>query len=112
MTINDLILGFTFLAIVWYSFETRGLRKATIHQIHLGISPYLLLTTNYENKGVAMSNMLLQVKNIGNGVALNVFSDEHKLLDNNKEVTYTMQLMDTLSPGEFKDIQIQSIRGK
>jgi len=58
---NDFILFITFLAILWYSWETKKLREETASQKHLNVYPFLVIKEH--NNG-------LYIVNIGRGPAM------------------------------------------
>jgi hypothetical protein len=58
---SDFILFITFLAILWYSWETKKLREETSSQKHLNVYPFLVIKEH--NNG-------LHIVNIGRGPAM------------------------------------------
>lgn len=67
--INIVVLFLTFIVIIWYSWETRQLRKVTQKQLELNILPIL---------SVEQITDKLIIKNIGKSPALNVAIDSIK----------------------------------
>jgi len=65
---------FAFVTLVFYTIETRLLRKATEEQLEGGIRPVLLFDVSSEGRqlGAAMNLTTFQIKNIGAGPAFDV----------------------------------------
>jgi hypothetical protein len=65
---------FAFVTLVFYTIETRRLRKATEEQLDGGIKPVLLFEISSEDRqlSAAMNLTTFQLKNIGTGPAFNV----------------------------------------
>ncbi|MDD5432977.1 MAG: hypothetical protein PHO70_08380 [Candidatus Omnitrophica bacterium] len=60
----NFILFITFLAIVWYSWETRRLVRLTGKQIRIGIEPIVVVED--------VSGGQIKIKNVGKNTALNI----------------------------------------
>jgi len=43
ITLSDIILAITFLALVWYAWETRQMRKEIVEQTKLQVAPFLTM---------------------------------------------------------------------
>lgn len=67
---SDLILWFTFIAIIWYSYETFKLRKATERQNKYFVSPMIVVDIKYN---------YIKLKNVGNGPAIEISIDCREL---------------------------------
>lgn len=67
-----IVLFLTFLAVVWYAFETRKLWKETVRQTKLQLTPHIIL---YNKK-----NDLI-CRNIGNSSAINVEISTFEAID-------------------------------
>jgi len=63
LTLNDLILLATFLALLWYAWATHRLKNETVRQNELNICPIILVDLGREG---------FVYKNRGRGVALNI----------------------------------------
>ena len=69
---NVLILLFTFLAIIWYTLETRKLRIASEHGIRLSLTPYVhIKIVNYHTE-IHACNHEVKVVNVGSGLAVDI----------------------------------------
>lgn len=93
-----IILFLTFLAIVWYAFETRKLWKENVKQTELQLTPYLIL--DYKDD--------LICRNIGNGSAINVEISTFESLDKdsgNLVFRVTFPLLYVLEPKQEKIIK-------
>ena len=70
-----IVLFLTFLAIVWYAYETRKLWKETVKQTKLQLTPHLIL--DYKDN--------LICRNIGNSSAINVEISTFEAIDKDSE---------------------------
>ncbi len=64
---NNIILSLTFLALVWYSWETRRMVNQIVKQNKLQLSPFLVVY--FRGDGAAKK---FRIRNLGRGVALNI----------------------------------------
>ncbi len=92
---NNIILFVTFLAIVWYSIETRRLANLTDRQIRINIRPVLC---------VKDIDSHLTLKNIGNNSALNIHIDKITKISsrdsNNRKYNFIFSTTPYLLPQE------------
>lgn len=97
--INSIILGVTFLSILWYSWETRQLRKVTSNQMELSLRPLIVIL--YDE---GPSKFFL--KNIGNGPAFKIIIKDIPIIKENKElyITYVFDRKNYLRPDERLEI--------
>lgn len=70
--ITPYLLFLTLVAIFWYSYETRGLKKQMVLQNVLTLRPRLILYATPQR-----GRFLYWVKNIGNGAALDIHIEDH-----------------------------------
>lgn len=71
---SDFVLLATFFAIIWYSFETRGLRMATKRSNELSQEPVLII--DYD-----LRRQKFIIENVGKGVAFNIEVEPIKTKD-------------------------------
>jgi hypothetical protein len=69
-----MILYFTLLAIVIYSYETYRLRKITARQVGVQIRPYLVIKWDPNLKQGKKTGF--KIMNIGRGIAKNIYIDD------------------------------------
>ena len=96
-SISDFVLFLTFLAILWYSWETRGLKTQIAKQIELSLRPLVLINWISPGKYV--------LRNIGNGPALAIQLGEIMVVDK-PEIKYTFRKIDLMEPKEQRDLEI------
>jgi len=96
-SISSIILSLTFLAILWYAWETRGLKIQIIRQTELSLRPLVLIDWISPGKYV--------LKNIGNGPALDIQIDEISLIDE-LAIKYSFKRIDLLETKEQRDLEI------
>lgn len=94
--LNCYFLVLTLIAICWYSNETYLIRKTTVEQKELQIQP-LLIIDFMEQEG----RKGLYLKNIGNGVAMNISIEDRTLKVKNYEFILTSKNMNSLGKGAF-----------
>lgn len=64
------VLTTTLIAIIWYTWEAHSLRKETQRQTEIQQRPFVILESmNRDNSGYLLA---LEMKNIGNGCAINI----------------------------------------
>ena len=95
------VLLVTFVAIVWYSLETRWLRKETALQTELQLRP--LLTITY----VDDVNRPLYLENIGSGLARDVQFQETGFPGDGPYVFIRWAAVDYLKAGERRGLRAQ-----
>lgn len=76
---NDLILFLTLMALIWYAYETRGLKNETVTQTQLHQKPilavYIRLDKNSDLKDyrlVADHPYVVRIRNVGHGASANL----------------------------------------
>ena len=67
----------TFVAVIWYTYETYKMQRAIAHQLDVEVSPYLSLVR--VKTDTAGERDKFELKNLGNGTALNISIDDVKL---------------------------------
>jgi len=94
-TLTFFALFLTFLAVVWYAWETRKLRIEAIKQTELGLKPFV--TISYDERERKFS-----YKNIGKGPALKVKIDDIPIIKENGElyIRYVFYEIDVITPEE------------
>lgn len=70
---TTIILFLTFLAIIWYAWETRKLWKETVKQTELNLRPFVVITYSENERKFKLINL-------GNTPALNVKIDDVNLI--------------------------------
>ena len=104
MALTDWILLATIGAILWYSWETRGMKKEMVKQTELRIRPQII--AYLDKKG---QNFLIM--NVGNGTAMNVMVDELLLDAIEQRVKLVFDRIDAIMPGQERKI-IHSAYGR
>jgi hypothetical protein len=98
--IGFIVLTATFGAIIWYSIETRGLKKETIKQTRLRLRPLIILFQG------ALVDELFAI-NIGNGPALKVKIEDICIINaGNISLTYSFRIIDVLIPQKKEQLKI------
>lgn len=102
--ISTLALLATLGVIIWYSYETRRLRKATVKQTELQLTPYLIL--NYAVEKEIPEYTYLLCKNIGNTSALNVRVETFEVKDNSGKLMWKVDFnpLYVLEPNKHKEV--------
>jgi hypothetical protein len=95
--ISDIILALTFIAIVWYAWETRGLKIQMIKQTELNLRPLVLIDWINPEKYV--------LRNIGNGPAINIQVEEIMIVEV-PELKYLFRRIDVIETREQRDLEI------
>lgn len=96
--INSIILGVTFLSILWYSWETRQLRKVTSNQMELSLRPLIIILFDEGS-----SKFFL--KNIGNGPSFKIkIKDIPIIKEKELYITYVFDTKNYLRPDERLEI--------
>lgn len=72
LTKNESILALTLIAIIWYSWETRGMKNQLVEQKELSLRPFVVI--RIEPLGENRSKVMLL--NLGGGAALNITLDK------------------------------------
>jgi len=67
--LTSYVLLLTLIAVIWYSLETRGLRKISAEHLELSFKPHLLL--------IYKDNRRFCLYNIGNGPAVRIRIDDY-----------------------------------
>ncbi len=63
ITLSDVILSLTFFALLWYTWETRGMHKEIVDQTRLQLTPFVV---------IALENDALMAVNHGESTATNI----------------------------------------
>ena len=95
ITLSDLILFATFLALLWYAWETRRMRKQIVDQTKLQLTPFVV---------ILVEDSLVMVANYGESTARNI---EIKCSSSVKEVPKPLPI-NALPKGEKKGLEIKS----
>lgn len=93
---NDVILFLTFLALAWYSYETRKARISSEKQTDLSFTPFVALKIE-ENE---TAGYCFKLKNEGVGLALYI-----KIVENNiacRNGFYPKEAVEMVEPPDFK----------
>jgi hypothetical protein len=56
ITLSDFILAITFLALLWYSWETRQMRKEIVEQTKFQLAPFLTVGFDFKSKWLFVIN--------------------------------------------------------
>lgn len=70
--ISSLALLATLCVIIWYAFETRRLREATVKQTELSLRPFVVISVFEDSAGLSQR---LIYKNIGHSPAIDVHTE-------------------------------------
>jgi hypothetical protein len=98
------LLFLTLVAIFWYSWETRGLKKQMVLQNEFSLRPRLVF--------YAIAGRQLRVKNIGNGAALNIHVDDYLLeFPGIMNILYAFECQNILEPGEHCQLFVKTKTG-
>ena len=91
--LNPLILLLTLLAIIWYAWQTRGMKKQMIKQKELSMRPFIVLS-HYFNHYI--------LKNIGYGPAIDIKMDNIAIskIDEKLTIIYSFKNVDIITAGE------------
>jgi hypothetical protein len=97
--LNPLILLLTLVAIIWYAWETRGMKKQMIEQKDLSMRPFIFLKYHMFH---------YRLRNIGYGPAINIKMDNIAVtqIDERLTIKYSFTAVDVLAPGETADLEI------
>ncbi|MFH1657587.1 MAG: hypothetical protein ABH919_03905 [bacterium] len=108
-TISDRILFLTFLALIWYAWETRGMKNEMVTQTELEQRPFLAMyirkykkekhkdQEDYIIENGKHNQYLIRVRNMGKGVALNL-KVEQKLEGEGKKIEVEKYQCQILAP--------------
>jgi len=103
--ISPYLLFLTLIAISWYSWETRGLKKEMVLQNELSLRPRLVF--------FAIQGRELWVKNIGKGAALDIQIGGYSLkFPGIMEIEYKFECQSLLEPGEATDLWVSTGTGE
>jgi len=103
--LSPYLLFLTLVAIFWYSWETRGLKKEMVLQNELSLRPRLIF--------FAISQRTLWVKNIGNGAALDIQIGDYLLkFSDIMEILYRFECQNMLEPGEASELSVKIGEGE
>ena len=95
--ITTSLLGITLMAIIWYAWETRELRKESVKQTELSQRPFVMIFETDLNK--------IKYKNSGQGIALNISIKPFE----NGSYTFTFEKENLLSPNEVSRHDINPV---
>ncbi len=98
ITLSDLILFATFLALLWYAWETRKMRREIVEQTKLQLTPFVV---------VLSEDPQLTVANYGESTARNIQIKCSSLVKN----VPTPLPISALPKGEKKGLEIKSSGG-
>jgi hypothetical protein len=88
----DIALILTFLALLWYSFETRGMKNQLVRQNELSLRPCILISYEIDQGSYCFIN-------VGNGPALHVQLKEIPFLESEDNCfTYKTDACDLIVP--------------
>jgi hypothetical protein len=97
LSANLSILTLTLIAIIWYSWETRGMKVQIVKQNELAIRPFVI----QEKDVIGEAKTLIHFRNIGNGPAFNITIEEVKAVDESgEELDIRFSDKDLLRAGE------------
>lgn len=99
--VNLVVVALTGLVVIWYTWETRQLRRATLRQTDLQIRPFLSL--EYEP-----INRKLWLRNLGRGVARDIVVHDVRLSKtakpNESSITVEWGPVDFIAEGEAREL--------
>src|SRR3989344_3288983 len=99
-TISDKILLITFFALVWYTWETSGLRKEAQKQTNFLLTPYLRLQWNEDGIQKPTKNQTpLQLVNVGQGVAQTIEFQKCTINQSNVDIKSVTAMSSGMSGG-------------
>jgi len=97
--LNPLILLLTLLAIIWYAWQTRGMKKQMIKQKELSMRPFIVLAHDGDR---------YILKNIGYGPAIDIKMDNIAIskIDEKLTIIYSFKKVDIITVGETAALNI------
>ena len=95
--ITTSLLGITLIAIIWYAYETRELRKESVKQTELSQRPFVMIFETDLNK--------IKYKNSGHHIALNISIKPYE----NQGYTFFFEKENLLSPNEVSKHDINPV---
>ena len=106
--LTDLILFLTFVAIIWYSFETSEMKKQIVEQNKLSICPILVMYYRKKDN----NRRQLRIRNIGKHAALKIKFSGYK--SENKGTTVEMvpkiEEPSLIIPNEERNVVIKELQ--
>jgi len=105
-TLNIVVLFITFLALVWYAWETKKMKEQVIEQTKLLICPFLVINPKNETLATGGSYKEFKIRNVGKGVALKIQFSKCKICKGKGNIP-GIKKSPTLMPGEEKDIIVK-----
>lgn len=109
ITISDIILFATLLALFWYAWETHKMKKTMVEQTELEQKPIIDF---YYRPETAKHEEYLRIRNSGKGVAYNI-QVEPVIIDNENEFTFWFSDPNLiLTLGEEKTLLVGAKSGK
>lgn len=104
--ISNIILSLTFVAIIWYSWETRRIANQIVKQNQLQLSPFLVVY--FRGDGSAKK---FRIRNLGKGVALNIQIRNVALSQRERiYITFNLPGTNALKSEEERDLKFNIIR--
>ena len=110
---NDLILFLTLMALLWYAFETRGLKNETVTQTQLQQKPilavYIRLDEDKKLKDYRLvDNQLyvIRIRNVGHGAAANLKAVVNKGSREFKVTDYQQNFLEPEPKGDEQAIKV------
>lgn len=102
--LSNLVLSLTFIAILWYSYETRKMRWEITSQRQFEQRPVLVVY-----KRIINSNETFRIRNVGRGIAFSVNIEKIKL-SGEGNLTFELGIYEPniLIPDEERDLEGQA----
>ena len=104
ITLADVILSLTFLALLWYAWETREMRKALVSQTEILSSPFISIFIEPDFSD--QQRLKLYVMNLGEVTARNIRLEASQALREGEEDAF-FRPVETLAKSEKKDLKIE-----
>jgi hypothetical protein len=101
LKISDLILFATFLALLWYSWETMGMKEEMMRQNDISIKPELVFYYDKDKK--------FYLKNIGNGNAYNIEISKIEIIEGHTFLFYFSDSSPFLDAKNYKKLIFKDI---
>ena len=108
MVLNNIIIAITFIAILWYAWETRGLRKEMVNQTNVMLDQTeisIMPVLHIDEEEIGGQQHIFFLKNFGNFPAFDVKIEDLKIEANfrnisPKTVKFVFHEFDIVPPGE------------
>jgi hypothetical protein len=102
ISLSDLILFITFIAICWYSWETRKMRKEIVSQTKIQSTPFISV---FENGEWFSPPYEWCIRNDGEGTAIQI---HFQVVGDYEKALPTFKQIQTLPKGERETLEIES----